>query len=164
MTLHMELWRMWSNGSRSLLIALLIFLAAALGFGIMTLAVVFYRPSEYKPLHNENPQTVENTTVVQGTFVVVTGTKCVRGDEAVALDSRSHFINVNDRTKIVTYLVVDGAVRQPGCLTRTFMNPLPPEVTPGRWIIEGEEIARKGTSVQTEPWFTEVFTVVPEER
>ena len=153
--------RLWNNGGKALLIAAggfaasIVILAGAGAYHIVT------RPASFAPLRNVNPQQVATPLVEQGGFVDVTGTLCNDAKEGIGFDSRV-WIRKVDTGALIPYAVRLAIVRIPGCETRHFHNPVPADLPPGIYRLEGVDTAYSDDGrIQREPWFTQPFQVVP---
>lgn len=154
--------RLYSNGSKAMVIACVF----AIGSGLfLTGAVIFsvaLKPDRYAPILNTNPQQVTGPRVVaQGGVIEVTGTKCNTTDEAISITSESWFQRIDDRTQRVPRQPLRSAVREPGCRTTVYRNPIPDDLPPGTYQIQGSEVARSiYNQVQSTGWYSTEFTVV----
>ncbi len=150
---------MWSNGGRQVVLASLIFAVAIVLYVGATIASVIVRPSPWQPLEDIVPQKVTSAgPVLQGGSVAVTAIKCNRSSQDVAFESKAYYRNID--TGQVTLFREGQGSRPPGCTTYQYVNPVPPALAPGRYRIEGADIARQGAEIQQEPFRTEPFEVV----
>jgi hypothetical protein len=150
--------QLWGNGSRSLILAV----AFAVGSGLLLTSIIllsiFFRPSPYEPLENVNPQRVLTPVVFTNATVTIEGTKCNRTGKDIGVEGNS-FWREKHTNQLVPYRSGGTGVRPPGCETRTFVNPLP-DLPEGTWRLEGIDVARSGTKVQQEPWYSDWFAVL----
>ncbi len=152
--------KMLANGGRWLIIANFYFACA---IAALVTVVVFTQCTvePYGPLDNKNPQAVENKIVEQGGVLLATGTKCNRSDETLTVSSESWFQSIDHPTRRVTRSEIHSVIRLPGCVTRTFANPIPRDLPTGLWQIQASEVARSSNNeTQSTGWATETFEVV----
>lgn len=135
-------------------------LAAAFLILSIVLVVRTVTADEFAPLDNPSPQRVENPVVKQGDVLIVFAQKCNRTSEPVAIESTAVFRNIDNRDA-VPFREGFGA-RDSGCTDLRYENPIPIDLPPGKWRVEGIDIARHGQDVQQEAWFTDEFAVEPQ--
>lgn len=152
---------LWGNGGKALILAAL---GAAAAMIIVSVAIVrrhYSTPGEFAPLEYISPQTIDNPglMVTQGGSLLVTAVKCNHSSEDVGVDGRSYWRNL-DTGDLVPKSAVSGAVRPPGCPTLHYANLVPIDLPPGRYQLEGVEVADSDDGrVQREAWHTETFVV-----
>ena len=142
---------------------------------LTSVAVIFAirRPALWSPLELYADQVVssrvdgtDGPAVKVGGSLVVTGTKCSKDDVTVRGSSFWQSVDVPG-----TFIPAGSGVakRMAGCITKTFINPLPPEVNasaangPHRWILSGTETpVRPNGKSEGVPrtWRTQEFEVV----
>lgn len=150
----------WNNGERALILATVYMVgASALLVSVILLSFCSQDP-EFSPLRNVVPQDVPIRTVSPGGVLVVNATKCNDSDRAVGIESSVFIRNREDPALLFAIRERGVVVREPGCVTKQYRNPIPLEIPPGRYRIEGVDITRAGDKVQQEPWFTEDFIVL----
>jgi len=154
---------------------------AAVSVSVLIVALVWtiwLKPAPYDPLGDYPVQKV--TTSIPGVLgpatttdgvVLVTGTKCNNSRSAVTVRGETAWQSIDPRGGMVP-LGHAIAHRQAGCETRTFANPVPPEVAEiterlgGKviWRITGTEtpLDRHGHEGVPRTWVTENFTVISE--
>lgn len=148
---------MWHNGGRGLLIAFAFFGGSLVLLGTALISTMC-QDATYAPLENHNPQRVLNPVVEQGGTLSIDALKCNHSSRDVPVEGVSYFREQESRA-LVKYR--DGfGVRPPGCRTFHYENPIPVDLPPGVWRIEGVEVAREGDEEQREPWYTADFVVV----
>lgn len=176
--------RFWYNGGKAtlLLVAGLLFACVLTLAGIVTGHENDARPLEPLDLIGDYvlPQPVlESKVKVGGTVHVGPVVKCnLTEDEELPVLGELHFRRVGDGGTVVPGFQGSG-VLLPGCWgdsdanpLRFFENTLPPEVTPGIWMVEGSdrvlEIAQENGEDASSPpvrdmqiWFSDQFEVVP---
>lgn len=163
MALQQDVRKLWSNGARSLLIALAFLIGAGLIFASASVfALVSLRDDSYEPLDFKVPQhVVTKGPIAPGGIVEVVGIKCNTSTEDVAVEGKSYYRNL---TTLQLTLNTDAtAIRPPGCVSFDYHNRVPMTLEPGRYRIEGVEIARSGTNIQQEPYYSEEFCIGSED-
>lgn len=152
---------MLRNG-RLLVIAVVYSIIAAIVLGVTFLTMLWSGNDSFAPLGDYNtPQLIlSSKTVSVGGYILVKGTKCNLSDKPVSVVGTAYFRQENSETKYVG-LFTGTRILEPGCITKIFRNNLPPEVTPGTWILCGYDEVREGSKVQTITWKTESFEVIP---
>lgn len=146
--------KMWGNGGRWVLIANAYFLAAVTIFVVVWL-IAFVFDDDFSPLSSETPQRVIGVED-EGRTLVVEATKCNDTSKEVAVSGVIYIRNL--QTNVVTFYRNGAALREPGCKTQVWRNPLP-NLEPGEYQLEGIDEARKGEQIQQDPWRTEPFTI-----
>lgn len=147
-------------------------LAVIIGFVAILNGVVLYRiltePDPFDPLgvYPEQEVTSEQPIPIDGR-VQTNGTKCNRSDRAVHVAGEVRW--QSDNPIGVIHLVSSGVdVRQAGCVTLRFSNPVPEVVAaevetggPTRWRIAGTEwpIGPNGERGEPRDWVSEPFTL-----
>ena len=125
-------------------------------------AVVHRGAEEFAPLDYASPQRVINPVVRPGEKLIVEAYKCNRADHPIsvqAIDGAPIIRNLDTQELIPRPGVrLDAYVREPGCPLLHFENPLP-DLAPGRYRLEGVEVATEGEKVQREAWSTQEFCV-----
>lgn len=158
---------------------------ALLGITV-SLWAVDHAPTPYEPISFTNPQRVQTTTpsglvrvpMVEGVegpavllddgMVPVVSNRCNTEDEPVPVIGSVTWVRVGMRGEYVNVAHDVAGEFHPGCETRTFENPIPPQVhtsveqdLDGRqvWQITGQVTPTAPGGV-TVTWSTEPFTVV----
>lgn len=152
----------WNNGERALILATAYLVAAS---GLLVSAIIFSvcsGDSGYSPLYNVVPQSISVKTAVPGSVVNVHAVKCNNSDRAVGIEGSVFLRDRNNPSVLIVIRERGIAVREPGCLSLIYRNPLPLDVPPGRYRFEGIDVVRSGDQVQQEPWYTEDFIVLAE--
>lgn len=108
---------------------------------------------------------IDGPAVRAGGAIEVSGTKCIASPEPVETTGESWWVrqDVAGSDEHIIPHISGSRVRQPGCKTQTFVNPLPPGVTEGRWRLEGTEWATREGRRDERAWYTETFEVIPHE-
>jgi len=159
-TIIEDIQKFWRNGTRSLLIAFIGFLAVcAISISLTVTAYFVTRHNEFSPLHNEVPQIVLTKSVPVGGVVKVQAVKCNDSSHAFSTDGETNVRNVQNGD---LYQLRKGTgVRDPGCFTRIFENKLTDDIPPGRYRMEGFDLAVSDSGqVQREPHYSEDFEIV----
>lgn len=153
----------WANGGRWLLLAA-IYCALAVFTLIVVLLGALLWPSDspYAPISYSSPQPITSSRVVSvgGSFTSSTE-RCNSSSEPVSLLAGSNYRRIDGPVDVVPYAVASYHVAEPGCITVSYTDRLPPGVTPGEWILEGRVSASQDDQTQVVGWYTESFTVVP---
>lgn len=158
-----DIHRMWHNGTKGLLIAFAGLLTSVLLFvGVSLFALERWRAKDsFAPLDYPSPQRVINPIVRPGETVNVEGYKCNNEDHPIAVQAidGAPLLRSLDTQALIPRPGprLDAYVRQPGCPLLKFANPLPADLPPGNYRIEGVEVATEGSKEQREAWFTEPF-------
>lgn len=152
----------WNNGERALILAT----AYLVGASALLVSVILFsfcsREDEFSPLRNVVPQDVPIHTAVPGGTLTVNAVKCNDSNKAVGVEG-SVFLRNRDNPAILVAIRERGmVVREPGCVTKQYKNPIPFDVPPGRYRLEGVDITRAGDKEQREPWWTEDFLILAE--
>lgn len=134
---------------------------AVLGISVAVLVwVLLWRPFTWTPLDNVSPQKVHALTARAGGSIKATGTKCNRGNVAVAVSGAAYLMRIKP-SRYPREIFRGEGVRDSGCTTSTWSNRIPSDTEPGIYRIEGIETAHDGAREQIEPWWTEEFEVTP---
>ena len=132
---------------------------------------------QWSPLYGSGydfPQHVVTSEVEVGGFITVDGVmKCNRDSHSIVVASAWTWRKVaNSYDHSISTVRRVGRPRPSGCLEnpRTYRNTLPPEVTPGLWVLTGleqpigyinlqnKQVPRIGAEIK---WETETFRVLP---
>lgn len=139
-------------------------------------------PAPWNPLGEYHVQAVaervpgvDGPAAVLGAPLHVEGTKCNESGEPVEVTGTLRWQSIDPAGASGGHVTVN-AVRSPGCVTRDFLNPVPPDVLrlmraaimarggqPVVWAVTGEDtpLAPDGRRGVPRIWRTENFTIVP---
>jgi hypothetical protein len=143
--------------------------AAVIVVYMASLAAVFltarmvYSSDAFEPLTYEVPQRVLTPVAQQGGTVEVEAVVCNSRQVDVAVRGSSFWRNAATG-KLTPYVANQDNVISPGCLTRHFVNQLPPTLEAGRYQLEGIIVAQQGSKTQDAGWHTETFCVADDSR
>lgn len=91
--------------------------------------------------------------------LLVAQTRCINSSSVIQVEVSVGFRRIDDTPKQVSFLDRVIQSRAPGCNFTITTYPLPPEVTPGLWRVEG--ISRAISTSELRYWASEPFKVVP---
>ena len=181
----MKLREKWNNGHRWRLLSMA--LAVALTWAVVVTVALIVRPTVEDPFGEYPVQSIDadrrvvvvhdreagtdvdaDLPVIEvspGASVHVSGTKCITADDQVPVSGTVSWRMVSPRVRLIP--VAEGqAVRNPGCETFEFDNPVPDEVLDAHaesgaavtvWQITGTERTDAGAQ---QTWATENFALV----
>ncbi len=144
-----------------------IFFAAAVLFATFSYVLIRFAPDDNTVLGPYAEAKVLSTVaghpgpaVLEAGDLSVGQERCIESDEFVKVEVTIYFRREGEGTpQLVPFLERAPQTRAPGCNFAIFPLPLPPNVGPGMWRVEG--ISRSPETSEVRYWSSEVFAVVP---